>query len=521
MFFYLKLLRARKIDAVIALADEYVFHGDLEKIIEVTYSYRDIGEWKMLNETLFEEYLWLEYPEYSIDYLWRRYKYKIQVQNVLIDDILEKTARIKICSRSESLKRWIFIDALEYVKNILKISVESIDFEMQKAGYDNTLTPAKIQKKINNIERYEKIAFGPKVIESTEEFSFCYNFVVKNHESKKKQLSQADQKIMKKCLKIIQKSSKCDLIETPDIKKKYLKWSFLKNEIIRKDYRKIFDSVCELYWLPQRTKITNAWSIYDGDNFLEIPRGDAFSCFTIERLLKLLTHEIESHYINAYNGKLLLWTFRWAKNLPKEEWLAMFMEKIFHGYSYENIDNIVEYFFTMMAWESLDWEKFEDFMRIMWKEYKCKRNYTSSVIRAKRNYSPAHVWVQHKDVVYFRWLTETLKYLQSWRDFSKLFLWKVWFHDIDNIYDIYVSYENKTDLVFPVFISDLIYYYFTEKLIDPTFEISIPEYYLYLKKKYWFIDIESFKIVEHLQNDWKKVEKIIKMFEKVIIGLRE
>jgi hypothetical protein len=62
----------------------------------------------------------------------------------------------------------------------------------------------------------------------------------------------------------------------------------------------------------------------------------------------------------------------------------------------------------------------------------------------------------------------------------------------------------------------LVYYYFSETQKNKGFEFSIPEYYLYLKKKYWFIDIETFKIVEHLQKDWKQVEKIIKMFEKTI-----
>lgn len=517
MKFYIRLLTSRNLESLIDLANEYVFHGDLEKIIEVTYSYREIWEGLLLNETLFEEYLWLSYPECSLEYLWRRYKYKIQVQIVLIDDILKKIWKTQVLSRPESLRRGIFVESLEYIKNILEISVLATSFEMQKAWLMHGMTKAKTQKNIRDIERKEKTAFWWKVIENTQEFSFCYNFITKNHEGKKKFLSENDKKMMKKYLKVIKKSAKCSLVETPDIKTKYIRGNFMKNTIERKDYRKIFDSVCELYNLPQRTKITNAWSIYDGDNYLEIPRNDAFSYFTVERLLKLLTHEIESHYINSYNGRLLLWKFRGAKNLPKEEWLAMFMEKIFHGYSYENIDNIVEYFFTMMAWECLEWERFQDFMRIMWKEHKCKRNYRSSVIRAKRNYSPEYVWVQHKDVVYFRWLTETLKYLQSWKDFSKLFLWKVWFHDIDNIYDIYSAYQSKEDLVFPIFISDLIYYYFNEKGKNPEFEIFIPEYYLYLKKKYWFIDIESFKIVEHLQRDWKQVEKIIKMFEKIII----
>ena len=111
---------------------------------------------------------------------------------------------------------------------------------------------------------------------------------------------------MKKYLKVIKESAKCDIIETPDIQRKLLRGSFLRNEIPRKDYRKIFDTVCEMYGLPQRTKITNAGSIYDGDHFLEIPRSDSFAYFPVERLLKLLAHEVESHYINSYNGRLLL-----------------------------------------------------------------------------------------------------------------------------------------------------------------------------------------------------------------------
>jgi len=56
MKFYLSLLFARNLDALISLADVYVFPGDLEKIIEVTYSYRTIEDDKILNETIFEEY---------------------------------------------------------------------------------------------------------------------------------------------------------------------------------------------------------------------------------------------------------------------------------------------------------------------------------------------------------------------------------------------------------------------------------------------------------------------------------
>jgi len=518
MLFYLKLLKARNLNAIIELADKYVFNGDLEKIIEVTYSYREIDDAFLLNETLFEEFLGLTYPDYSIDYLWRRYKYKVKVQIVLIDDILKKVLRIKMNSRSESLRRGIFCDSLEYVKNILEISVAWVEFEMQKAWEEMKMTKLVLKKKLWEIEKKEKLAFGPKIIESSEEFSFCYNFVVKNHNKKKHKLKKTDQVLMKKYLKIIHENAKCDIIETPNVKKKTLKGGFLKNKISRKDYRKVFDSVCELYGLPQRTVITNAGSIYDGDTALEIPRNEAHACFTIERVLKLLTHEIESHYVNSYNSKILIWNFRGARNLPKEEGLAKFMEKIFLGHSYDDVDNITEWFFSMMWWEVLAGDDYRWFLRIMIQEYKCKKSLDSIFKRTKRNYSFEHAWIQHKDVAYFRWLLQIVSYLKEWWEFRKLFLWKVGFHDLDNIFDIYMWYDNKQEIVFPVFISDLIYYYFTNLIEDPKFIFSTPDYYFYLKKKYWFIDLESFHIIDRINNNMKKIQKLLKLLEKNILN---
>ena len=516
MLFHFKLFRAKNLSKIIDLTDEYVFNGDLEKIIEVTYSYRETEDWYLINETLFEEFLWIEYGWHDIDTLWRKCKYKLWVQLILIDDIIKKVYKIKMTSRSKKLRRDIFIEALEYVKTILSIALEWIDFELEKAWRPHKFTKTKTNRKIKTIERLEKQAFWPKVIENTEEFSRCYNFISSNHNLKKERLEKKDIKSMNKYLKTIKASTKSEIIETLDIKKKKWKWKFLKQEISRSEYRKIFDTVCEFYGLPQRTKLTSAWSIYDGDKFLEIPRNPTYAYFTLERILKLLTHEIESHYINAYNWKLLLWNFRGAKNLPKEEWLAMFMEKIFVWHNYDDIDNIVEYFFAVMAGEVLEWKDFKDFMRIMWKEYKCKRNHSSSFIRAKRNYPFGYPWVQHKDVVYFRWLTDIINYLKSGWEFRKLFLWKVGFHDLEHLSDIYERYEEKSDIVFPIFISDLIYYYLFEIQKDAIFVFNSQKYYLYLKKKYWFLDLDAFKIIEQIDTKWKKVEKILNIFERVI-----
>jgi hypothetical protein len=121
--FIIKLFLCRRIDALIALADEYVFHGDLEKIIEITYSYREIEGGYFLNGTLFEEYIKETYPNKNIDFLERKYKYKAQVQLIIIEDIIKKAKNISIDSRAESLRRCMFVEALEYVKTVLEVSI--------------------------------------------------------------------------------------------------------------------------------------------------------------------------------------------------------------------------------------------------------------------------------------------------------------------------------------------------------------------------------------------------------------
>lgn len=515
--FHFKKILAKNIDDIINLGDIYIFHGELEKIIEITYSYREIWDNQLLNETLFEEYTWKSYPEYNIEQLKNLYIHKIKKQIKIIDHVITKTKKISTKNEIQSRRKKLFCHALEYVNNILKISLLGIDFEAQKAWLQINMTPREIRSHIKKIEVREQVAFWKKIIDDAHDFSLCYNFVKRNHDKKKVCEHVKGCKKMSLYLKEIKEHSKQKIITTPDVQRKILRWSFLKKKISRSDYRKVFDKVCELYWLPQKTKLTSAGSIYDGDHCLEIPRDKSHQYFKLERLLRLLTHEIESHYINSYNGKILIWNFRGAKNLPKEEGLAMFMEKIFTGYTYDNIDNIVEYYFTIMAWESLSGADFENFMKIMWKEYKLKRNYKKSIIRAKRNYPFEYTWVQHKDTVYFKWLTKTIEYLKSWGQFRKLFLWKVWFEDIEDLESIYLQHSRRDDVIYPFFISDLIYYRLSSKQKDSDFIFDVQAYYLYLKKKYWFIDLDDFNIIEQIKTKQKKIDAIIKIIDKSLI----
>ena len=37
-----------------------------------------------------------------------------------------------------------------------------------------------------------------------------------------------------------------------------------------------------------------------------------------------------------------------------------------------------------------------------------------------------------------------------------------------------------------------------------------------IKKKYWFLDFDCFKIIEQIETKWKKIEKILHIFEKAV-----
>jgi len=84
------------------------------------------------------------------------------------------------------------------------------------------------------------------------------------------------------------------------------------------------------------------------------------------------------------------------------------------------------------------------------------------------------------------------------------------------MYDLYQRYDKKENIVFPIFISDLICYYFENKQEDKMYEFESQKYYLFLKKKYWFLDLDGFKIIQKIETDWIKIEKILKNLEKIL-----
>jgi len=298
MLFHIKLFKAKTLDQIVDLTDEYVFNGKLEKIIEITYSYRETGNGYLFNETLFEEFLWIEYNWEDIDLLWRKTKYKIGVQIIMIDDIIKKSEKIKTLSRNLALRRSLFIEALEYVKTILSISIEWVDFEMQKAWWEQKLTKVQTKKKIKTIEKLEKQAFGWKTIDDSEEFSRSYHFINEAFQSKKTTLIKKDQIKMTKYIKSIESAAKWEKKEIQLSKTKQLTWKFLTQTIPRKEYRKIFDTICEFY---------------SKQCLLKSPEGHLMRSFRWKRIQRVSSYQKHAS-LNKNRSLKCLYTFK--KKLP-------------------------------------------------------------------------------------------------------------------------------------------------------------------------------------------------------------
>lgn len=507
----------KKFSTIVSEANKNIFSWDLEKIIEMTYTYEKINNWFLFNITLFESFLNYKNKK-NIDFLFLKKEFDIKSNQKLeyIKNILSDLKFVTKISNADKVKKTILIWSLNYVSDILNLCRNWFVFELEKAWFIHHFSNEKINNLVTKNELIEKRIFWDFVSDVNHEFSYWYNFIKKHHEKKSNLLVLEDKEKMDIYLNKLCLFKKWRILESKTYHKKFLKWDFMKKKIHRKDYSEIFDMICDFYELPQRTKFTKAGSIYDWETFLEIPLDEKHEYLPVSRVLKLISHEIESHYINSYNSKTLLWNFRWAKNLAKEEWLAKFMEKIFIWYDLENIGDLSESFFVLLAWEILSWNEFKDFLKIISKEYKLKTSYIKIFIRAKRNYSINVKWVQHKDTTYFRWLECTIKYLLDWGDFRKLFLWKVSFGDLDKLFGLYINWNKK--IILPVFFSDIIYYNLSSKSKDEHFKFEVNNFYLYLKKKYWFLDLDCFEIKKHIISKEKKIKKIISYFEDKILN---
>ena len=490
--------------------NKIILENNLEKIIEMTYSYEKISDKFYYNTTLFTSYVDISLDlNNNINYLLIKHKVEEKLNNN-ISDILELITKLKDDALDEKWR--ILYKSLIYIKKILKVALLWLEFELEKAGYISDLTILEKQKKVEEIEEIEELNFWLKVKNNLSEIKLIHDFLFSLFVDTKSKISASEQLFF---LSYINKLNifldKKDL-EAKIIKKQKSKFKFWNYDISRENYIKIFNFILEnIYELPQKAIITNASSIYDWEKFLEVPNKDTHKNLTYKRVLELIVHEIDSHYINWYNNKILLWEFRWARNLEKEEWLAKVMESFLNWDDENSAIFVPTYMAKILYSELYSWDDFYKFIDIYNKMHTLRRKPTNEFLRQKRNYSLELKWGQHKDISYWRWMLKTLDYLKGWWDFANLFLWKVWFEDLLKIEKISLEYGSR--ILFPIFIWDIISSFLESKEKWIEFNLDAKIISKYLENKYNLKWIEKFNLEKNISQKLVEIKKLLEFID--------
>ncbi len=482
-----------------------IFNGELTEIIEVTYAYKKIWENQFFNTTLFTAFWWEKYHKnIDFDLLYHKIYTKLSHKIEQIDFFSQKINNVYTQDKQDKIRVKFLEKQFSYVKNTLLIAQYWLAFEIQKAGGKYKISSSQVKKNIQNIKKLEKKNFGWEIHSKPDEVIKCFEFLQKKSYKKSLKNSPDFEYFLEKIKNILPENYSAG--EKKFTRKKIFPWIF-QTQIQREDYCEIFDLIFEIYGLPQRTKITNVWSIYDGEKFLEIPNKKSYETKTLKSVLKLSLHEIMAHCVNLENTKRRLGEFRWAHNLEKEEWLAVLLEKVFEGIHISNIW-IIASLPTLLMWEICETQEFKQFLQLNYSEP------NKAFLRFKRNYSSDFSGVQHKDTSYSRGILKTVQYIQEKKNFQDLFLWKVSFDEIKFLKKIDILDENKP-MIQPLFIAEFIYFY----VKNISEETSLEKFFVYMEEKYFFMDTKYLKKYYQKKSTKKNIYKISHILQKYIPDL--
>ena len=524
----------------------------IDAILEVTYWYTKIENWKYYNTSLFEEYCWFPYvseDEYSV-FLENN---DIPLQNVDVPQLIDYwKLKNKFISKAEwdiekfsslfneitntneqdfaaywigSNEKKVLIESIEHNICLVKLAINWLDFELEKAWYVHWMNEEEIQEKIQENERLEKIVFWGNILDNQKESEYAYQYMMKtfkNHldKSQEEQQKRVDDGLAKRVLncpetdrlswymrriekKILSKwysisPSKKNEVQNPT-RDFFRKFSHVR--IPREKIKNFFQDTISLQWMRQWVKITEKGAIYDWPDNLEIPGSESFESLDFERVCWLAVHEILAHYVNQANHEnWTFWKVRLSWNVEKEEWLAMLVEKMFKGLPVTWEDAVNHSFIMVLAAEIFSWDELEDFIDLYMDISERKSSVLKNLQRRKRNYPDNYIGVQHKDVAYVRWLIRVADYLwntdsnePAWH-IEDLFVWKVWLGSI-------IAWDFRFDeekMLFPILSTDIMLFYIMNSLNWKSIrDLGHDKFISYITDKYkWVVSEKSLKKLE-------------------------
>lgn len=476
--------------------EQDLFQWDLSDIIEVTYAYSQKWEF-FLNRTLFEDFTWEKFQENGI-FLYQKAQKKLEKKLKSVKKYLQKFHNF-----DPSPEREILLSMLESVKIILEMTQNSLPFEAIKAGFIQELLSEETMQRIIKNEMYEDSLFWWNIKNSPEESKESVLFFEWLFQEKKSNLSLQEQEQFSTLLTQVKNFLREEYPWIVFEKSVFWNEDFLyhgfEKRIHTDVYKNIFEKVFSLYELDIPVIFEERSSIYDSDTALRFPKSPAYEYLSVGKILGLIQHEIETHYLIARNNSHILGWFRGGNNLQREEGLAVVMVWIL---AWKQLENLwaYRYLWEILLWEILEWKDFEIFLQLVAK-LKWEQNALWVFLRRKRNYPFTFAWVQHKDASYERGVKKIIDWIVSWKDVSLLYAAKVSFEDIENIKSILDEKQISPEL--PFFIAEMILFLLLEN------SWNREKFLVYFYKKYSF-----FSWINILKNFSESQEqKMLELYE--------
>lgn len=442
-----------------------LFNKELSDIVEVTYAYADLWNWVFLNKTLFwtflsQDFVWVddkvvwENVAKNMLTIYYRTKYKLIQKKNLVAIYKEK---LQSFLTKDFPKAEILYDTLSYISKIIDLTLTGLVFEWEKAWFLHNLSEDEIEENVAVLEHIETSLFWWNIRENEYEVQGSFEVLTKLFEKQKQKLTPEEQErfswylqTLKQSFPYIIDSTKNDTNQS----KKLETFDIFSREIPRENYVQVLKLAMEIYGIDKPVIVEERSSIYDGEEYLGIPNSEGYKTLKIQRILELIQHEIETHYIIEKNNGQTLGRFRWGGNLPREEWLAMTAEGFLR---WENLEDIeVSWAIPdLLMWEILLWNEYKDF-HILLSKLKDTQNASWLFLRRKRNYPLDYKWVQHKDTSYNRGQHKIVEFIKWWWNIKDLYVGKVSFEDIGKTKEIVE--EKNIKLIYPLLIWELLQY---------------------------------------------------------------
>ncbi len=457
---------------------------DFYKIWEITYSYKTLDDWSILNVTLFCKLGWMSIDDFKEADLEERNLLIQKAKTTLLQKVLKNkweieqalikikwiTTKDKVLLAHKQINEWGLEEALLHL-NLLE---EWIEFDVEKAlvglyfnpmeWVEDKIMGEKLRSKLMvKVDKINAEVYWEKLKNNSKYVVGCIDYFYTKYENYKIEKSEDDFPINRKLTKdeiiryewYLQKVYNLSLDHTPALKfppEEVINQNFDKIDLTPEEMEEFFNlsygaTDKQSSWMWHKAELNDdvaGMTDHPGGLFLPLKP----SITHIERILELDPHELGQHSTSLVRHMKLVWNIRWKWNLEVAEWTAILLELLFKYWenlfkeividwktvSIIDVENlpINSYFPKKLAEDALFDEELYDFLQLQHKVEPDRLDPHLRYLRQKRT------WQQSKDYVYQTGLYKAAAYINDiilwkrpWASMNDLIEWKVWFKDID------------------------------------------------------------------------------------------